>query len=126
MSEDLYRKSVRNLVFIEARANGINEELVRQLAKTFKELDDKLAVTKNYESKRRIRRILNEFKSTLRKVYARWSDELSVETSNAIQAVIKRESKIIIKDYSVEYDDFYQVPVDGLNEILKAPVAGGV
>lgn len=126
MSEDLYRKSVRNLVFIEARANGINEELVRQLAKTFEELDDKLAVTKNYESKRRIRRILNEFKSTLRKVYARWSDELSVETSNAIQAVIKRESKIIIKDYSVEYDDFYQVPVDGLNEILKSPVAGGV
>jgi SPP1 gp7 family putative phage head morphogenesis protein len=126
MSDILSDKILRNVIFLEARAKGIHEDLIKELSEVFRKLTDELSEYEEIRSKKHLKRLLAELEGTLQEVYGQWGDTLSEEVKQAVEIAIDRENKVFVKEFEVDELDFYQLPLEKLEKIIAKPIAGGM
>ena len=120
--DDLTQKILRNVVFLEARANGVQEDLLQALARVFRDLYFRLE--SSIVDDQFVRNVAEEIKFTLDKVYENWGDQLSKTTKESVQSIIKLESELLASSLDIEGLEVYALPLSKLEVIAKAPVAG--
>lgn len=126
MSEAFEQKVLRNVIFLEARAKGIQEELISELLIVFRRLMEEIKSTDDFDSRSRAVRISEEIRRTLGAVYDSWGQSLTEEVQKAVEVTFAGEHKVLIKEFQIDEQDFFQLPLPALSAIVESPVAGGL
>ena len=124
MSEDFEKRVLRNTVFLIARADGVNNELIQDLVRVRFYIEKRITDAPDFQSRFRAKQIAAELEKTLSALYTRWGYLLTDETRHAVNAVSSNESALFSKSFSVQPDDFYSLPVATLDNLVSKPIGG--
>lgn len=124
---ELQDRILRNTHFLESRANGLSEDLIRELISASKTLFERMKNTRGNFSRNRLNFILTEISSSLNQIYSRWGSDLSQGIRDAIRSDVRSVADALEKTFGIPAAaDLYDLPLERVEAIVKKPLGGKI